>query len=173
MNILKLWKRHSLSDRLFQLFLFSLGVSIGALSILCLKNFSFSISIPSLPFSVLPTSNKSSTPLLQQPSFTDHHVSTDTAAMGNLGLMHNMSDDELLARAANVNNIDGVSNSNKLAFMFLTQGPLPLAPLWERFFKGHQPFYSIYVHPHPSYNYSLLPPDSVFYDRNIPSQVSI
>lgn len=90
-------------------------------------------------------------------------------------LMHNMSDKELLWRASMVpmKGKKFVGNNNKkVAFMFLTPGPLPLAPLWEKFFQGHEGFYSIYVHPHPSYNDSLLPRTSVFYGRRIPSQVS-
>ncbi|KAI9079228.1 hypothetical protein K1719_038833 [Acacia pycnantha] len=57
----------------------------------------------------------------------------------------------------------------KIAFMFLTKESLPLAPLWERFFKGHEHLYSIYVHSPPSYNDDFSPP-SVFYRRQIPSQ---
>lgn len=91
-------------------------------------------------------------------------------------LMHNMSDKEVFWRAKSMVPRKGkmlVSNNNKVAFMFLTPGPLLLAPLWEKFFEGHQGFYSIYVHPHPSYNDTiLLPQSSVFYGRRIPSQVS-
>ncbi|MCD7447390.1 hypothetical protein HAX54_028462 [Datura stramonium] len=65
-----------------------------------------------------------------------------------------------------------LSNKNvpKIAFMFLTPGPLPLSPLWDMFFNGHQGLYSIYVHPHPSYNDSHVHETSVFYERTIPSQ---
>lgn len=34
----------------------------------------------------------------------------------------------------------------KIAFLFLVRGPLPLAPIWERFFKGHHGRYSVFVH---------------------------
>ncbi|CAI0436557.1 unnamed protein product [Linum tenue] len=54
--------------------------------------------------------------------------------------------------------------------MFLTRGPLPLAPLWELFFKGHEGFYSVYVHNLPNYNHTD-PLDSVFHGRRIPSKV--
>ncbi|GAA0162382.1 transferase [Lithospermum erythrorhizon] len=86
-------------------------------------------------------------------------------------LMHNMSDEELLKRASIVSQVQEIGNLNvsKVAFMFLTPGPLPLGPLWEQFFKGHEGFYSIYVHAHPSYNDSV-PETSVFYERRIPSQ---
>ncbi|PHT79345.1 hypothetical protein T459_17397 [Capsicum annuum] len=59
----------------------------------------------------------------------------------------------------------------KIAFMFLTRGPLPLAPLWDRFFAGNEELYSIYIHNLPSYQ-SDFPSSSVFYGRQIPSQVA-
>ncbi|CAI5534059.1 unnamed protein product [Closterium sp. Naga37s-1] len=34
----------------------------------------------------------------------------------------------------------------KIAFLFLTRGPLPLAPLWERFFRNHSAYFSAYMH---------------------------
>jgi Core-2/I-Branching enzyme len=59
-----------------------------------------------------------------------------------------------------------VNCDNKVAFMFMTKGKMPLMPLWERFFKGYKEKFSIYVHvstePHES---------SVFHGRNIPSKV--
>jgi hypothetical protein len=54
--------------------------------------------------------------------------------------------------------------------MFLTHGPLPLAPLWERFFRGNEDRYSIYVHTMPLYRANFTS-DSVFYRRQIPSKV--
>nr|CAB3493364.1 unnamed protein product [Digitaria exilis] len=57
----------------------------------------------------------------------------------------------------------------KVAFMFLAHGPLPLAPLWERFFRGNEGRYSIYVHTMPLYRANFTS-DSVFYRRQIPSK---
>uniref|UniRef100_A0A803MMG4 Core-2/I-branching beta-1,6-N-acetylglucosaminyltransferase family protein n=1 Tax=Chenopodium quinoa TaxID=63459 RepID=A0A803MMG4_CHEQI len=57
----------------------------------------------------------------------------------------------------------------KVAFMFLTRGPLPLLPLWERFFEGHEDFFSIYVHTLPGFILNVSP-YSVFFGRQIPSQ---
>ncbi|KAI3786708.1 hypothetical protein L1987_40601 [Smallanthus sonchifolius] len=58
----------------------------------------------------------------------------------------------------------------KIAFMFLTRGPLPLLPLWERFFEGQDATkYSIYVHTHPGFELGVSI-SSVFYNRQIPSQ---
>lgn len=87
-------------------------------------------------------------------------------------LMHTMSDEELIWRATLVPGIRKYpfKRNPKVAFMFLTKGPLPLAPLWERFFKGHKGRFSIYVHSMPSYN-KEFPPSSVFYKRHIPSKV--
>uniref|UniRef100_A0A7C9EWW1 Uncharacterized protein n=1 Tax=Opuntia streptacantha TaxID=393608 RepID=A0A7C9EWW1_OPUST len=88
-------------------------------------------------------------------------------------LMHNMSDEELFWRATFVPRIRKYPFTRipKIAFMFLTKGPLPLAPLWERFFKGHEGRYSIYIHSLPSYN-EEFPSTSVFYRRHVPSQLT-
>ena len=87
-------------------------------------------------------------------------------------LMRNMSDRELLWRASFVPRIKKYPFTRvpKIAFMFLTKGPLPLAPLWERFVKGHEGLYSIYVHSLPSFQAEFLP-SSPFYNRQIRSQV--
>lgn len=87
-------------------------------------------------------------------------------------LLHTMTDSELFWRATFVPGIESYpfERTPKIAFMFLTRGPLPLAPLWEKFFKGNERLYSIYVHSLPSYK-SNFPPSSVFYGREIPSQV--
>ncbi|XP_062110095.1 glycosyltransferase BC10-like [Humulus lupulus] len=86
-------------------------------------------------------------------------------------LQHSMSDEELFWRASMMPHVVEYpyNRTPKMAFMFLTKGKLPLAPLWERFFKGHQGLYSIYLHTSP--DYALEPPESsVFYKRRIPSQ---
>lgn len=88
-------------------------------------------------------------------------------------LLHSMSDEELFWRASLAPRIKKYPFDRvpKIAFMFLTKGSLPLSPLWERFFKGHEGLYSIYIHSSPSYQ-SDLPETSVFYKRQIPSQVA-
>ncbi|XP_022715081.1 uncharacterized protein LOC111274592 [Durio zibethinus] len=87
-------------------------------------------------------------------------------------LMHTMNDTELFWRASFVPQIKEYPFKRvpKIAFMFLTKGPLPLAPLWDRFFKGQEGHYSIYVHALPSY-IAGYPPSSPFYRRQIPSQM--
>ncbi|CAA0821126.1 Core-2/I-branching beta-1-6-N-acetylglucosaminyltransferase family protein [Striga hermonthica] len=87
--------------------------------------------------------------------------------------MHHMNDTELFWRASFVPRIKTYpfKRTPKIAFMFLTRGPLPLAPLWEKFFKGNENLYSIYIHSLPSYQPGFSP-SSVFYGRQIPSQVA-
>ncbi|KAL8166506.1 hypothetical protein V2J09_008005 [Rumex salicifolius] len=88
-------------------------------------------------------------------------------------LNHSMSDEELFWRASFAPRIKKYPyvRTPKIAFMFLTKGPLPLAPLWEKFFMGNEEHYSIYIHSLPSYN-EEFPSTSVFYKRHIPSQLS-
>ncbi|KAJ0914933.1 putative glycosyl transferase, family 14 [Helianthus annuus] len=88
-------------------------------------------------------------------------------------LIHTMSDKELFWRASFVPQVKRYPFARvpKIAFMFLTIGPLPLAPLWERYFKGYESLYSIYIHSLPSYD-PRFPSTSVFYNRQIPSQIA-
>ncbi|KAA8541257.1 hypothetical protein F0562_025136 [Nyssa sinensis] len=85
--------------------------------------------------------------------------------------MHDMEDEELLWRASMVPRIHHYPFKRvpKVAFLFLTRGDLPLASLWEMFFKGHERLYSIYVHALPSFN-GTVPENSVFHGRRIPSK---
>jgi hypothetical protein len=89
-------------------------------------------------------------------------------------VMHNMTDEELLWWASMTPKVRSTPyhRAPKVAFLFLARGDLPLRPLWEKFFAGHEGLYSIYVHTDPSYTGSP-PEDSVFYGRTIPSQVTI
>ncbi|WOK94554.1 hypothetical protein Cni_G03258 [Canna indica] len=86
-------------------------------------------------------------------------------------LMHSMSDEELLWRASMVPKMVEYPFKRvpKVAFMFMTRGPLPFAQLWERFFKGHKGLYSIYVHTLPDYMLNVSG-SSAFYGRQIPSK---
>lgn len=87
-------------------------------------------------------------------------------------LTHDMSDDELFWRASMVPGKEDFPFERvpKVAFMFLSRGPLPMMPLWERFFQGHDKFFSIYVHVLPGYTLNVSS-TSPFYGRQIPSQV--
>ncbi|CAL4918851.1 unnamed protein product [Urochloa decumbens] len=90
---------------------------------------------------------------------------------------HAMTDEELLWLASSAPRARGQGKGGypfrrvpKMAFMFLAHGPLPMAPLWERFFRGNEGRYSIYVHTMPLYRANFTS-DSVFYRRQIPSKV--
>ncbi|KAL2517832.1 Core-2/I-branching beta-1 [Abeliophyllum distichum] len=108
-----------------------------------------------------------------QPCIREERNNLDSWIKPPSNLMHKMSDKELLWRASFMPRIKNYPFKRipKIAFMFLTKGPLPLAPLWERFFKGHEGLYSIYFHSLPSFQ-ADFPSSSVFYKRQIPSQVA-
>ncbi|XP_058113562.1 glycosyltransferase BC10-like isoform X5 [Magnolia sinica] len=59
------------------------------------------------------------------------------------------TDDEIAARVVikDILDIPNIQSKNpKIAFMFLTPGRLPFEKLWEKFFRGHEGRFSIYVH---------------------------
>ncbi|VFQ79283.1 unnamed protein product [Cuscuta campestris] len=86
--------------------------------------------------------------------------------------MHGMSDEELLWRASHVPKVKKApfTYRPKVAFMFLARGTLPLAPLWEQFFRGHDGLYSIYIHSQPSFSGVAHEEGHVFRGRRIPSK---
>ncbi|CAN1243531.1 Glycosyltransferase BC10 [Linum perenne] len=86
-------------------------------------------------------------------------------------LAHGMSDEEIFWRASLMPYKEEYPSDRvpKVAFLFLTRGPLPLLPLWERFFKGHDEYFNIYVHTNPDYVLNVSG-DSAFYGRQIPSR---
>ncbi|KAK1417637.1 hypothetical protein QVD17_26767 [Tagetes erecta] len=81
-------------------------------------------------------------------------------------------DNKLFQLASRVNpNPSPDGAPKKLAFMFLTTGPLPLAPLWELYFnktKAHN-LYNIYIHAQPSLQHNLIF-NGIFTNRTIPSK---
>ncbi|CAA0809030.1 Core-2/I-branching beta-1-6-N-acetylglucosaminyltransferase family protein [Striga hermonthica] len=87
-------------------------------------------------------------------------------------LWHSMSDEELMWRASMTPRVTDYpfNRTPKVAFMFLTRERLPLAPLWEMFFRGHEGLFTIYLHTLPQFDNE---PDkaSVFYKRRIPSKL--
>ncbi|KAJ9557297.1 hypothetical protein OSB04_011911 [Centaurea solstitialis] len=87
-------------------------------------------------------------------------------------LSHGMTDEELFWRASMVPEKAHYpfDRMPKIAFMFLTRGPLPLLPLWERFFKGQDKRkYSVYVHTNPDFKLNVTN-SSAFHDRQVPSK---
>ncbi|KAL0462367.1 UNVERIFIED_CONTAM: hypothetical protein Slati_0124300 [Sesamum latifolium] len=93
---------------------------------------------------------------------------------GGTNFLHEMGDKELLWRASMKPKVGEypLKRTPKVAFMFLARRELPLARLWEMFFRGHEGFYSIYVHSLPSYN-GTEPEGSVFHGRRVPSKVCL
>lgn len=108
----------------------------------------------------------------------DHPISTTRIGLGEYlkppEIRHNMDDEELLWRASMVPKMSGVpfEFTPKIAFMYLARGTVALAPLWDKFFKGNEGLFSVYVHSNPFFN-ATVPQDSAFYGRWIPSKVSI
>lgn len=147
--------------RLLQLFVLFLLVCIAfsGISIYTVRRFGIQ--------SMVTTARSSFQPCYEEANSLDRWIQPPS------DLLHNMSDKELFWRATLVPKIKKYPFRRvpKIAFMFLTKGPLPLAPLWERFFKGHEGLYSIYIHSHPSFH-AHFHPWSVFNRRQIPSQVS-
>nr|XP_043639098.1 glycosyltransferase BC10-like [Erigeron canadensis] len=176
---LKISKFIHSKNSLFYLFIFLIGLSIGFFCAFYLENFS-SIIQTSI-YSVLHALSPS--PILVTSSLPPPDSSSPSPSLLTLSppprpsppneqipLMHNMSDEDLIKNAMRIATMS-VPNTTpyKVAFMFLTTGPIPLSPLWELFFKGHESLLSIYIHPHPSYN-DTFPKDSIFYGRRITSQ---
>ncbi|KAK4755921.1 hypothetical protein SAY87_009678 [Trapa incisa] len=151
----------SLPSRVIRLFVLFLSVCLvfSAISVYTIRNSGVYNSVAALTSSFQPC-------YLEQNSL-DHWIRPPS------NLIHTMTDQELFWRASMVPRIKKYPFKRvpKIAFMFLTKGPLPLAPLWERFLKSHEERYSIYVHSSPSFH-AHFASSSVFYRREIPSQVA-
>ncbi|XP_030945807.1 glycosyltransferase BC10-like [Quercus lobata] len=174
------------SSRIFQVFFFVIGLTFGFLTCLYLKSLLPLLQVPTYstisPISstvlvppALHTPPPPPPPIESSPSSLVESANgasnyTSVLLKKQELLTHNMSDQELFQKALMVPQTELPGRQvPKVAFMFLTKGPLPLATLWEKFFKGHEGFYSIYVHANPSFNDSE-PQDSIFCGRRIPSQ---
>ncbi|EPS59046.1 hypothetical protein M569_15763, partial [Genlisea aurea] len=60
-----------------------------------------------------------------------------------------LTDDEIASRVVIsdiLNMPPAPSRRMKIAFLFLTPGPLPFEKLWDNFFQGHEGRFSVYVH---------------------------
>ncbi|KAK6925273.1 Glycosyl transferase, family 14 [Dillenia turbinata] len=146
-------------NHVFHFLIFLVGFSLGIpASLIYLNSFSFNSQAALLSPLLPPPPSPSPLPLLR--------------GIESSHLMHNMDDDELFWRASMVPRVPKCPYKRlpKVAFMFLTRGPLPLGPLWEKFFKGNEGLYSIYIHTDPSFNMSIHE-DTVFYMRRIRSKI--
>lgn len=156
--------------------LFGCGITVGIILSFYLKSFSFNLQFTQFSLS----SSSSSASQMIMPNVEPEKPNSTITRIGleeflkPPNAMHDMNDEELLWRASMA--VPRVptypfNRVPKIAFMFLTRGPVFMAPLWEKFFKGHEGYYSIYVHSNPSYNGSM-PESPVFHGRRIPSKVS-
>lgn len=151
-----------LAKILSSLFIFVFGFLIG-LSVY--SNFNFNQYRVSEASSIVPKT-------IQFVSNCNRDTSTLQDFIKPEKLLHGMKDRELYWRASVVPQMEEFPFDRvpKLAFLFLTKGPIHLAPIWERFFKGHEDLFSIYVHAPPGYRLNVSE-ESVFYGRQIPSGV--
>ncbi|KAL9317154.1 hypothetical protein ACSQ67_013671 [Phaseolus vulgaris] len=172
------------------------GITIGVIFSFYLKECNFSLQFTQLSLSSFPRTPALPTPTtkpeisnqtqIQTQVQTQTEIQTQTQTeiqqteSNHVGLkdflqpprvVHDMDDEELLWRASMTAKIPDYPFDRvpKVAFMFLTRGPVFLAPLWEKFFQGNEGLYSIYVHSNPSYNGSR-PESPVFEGRRIPSK---
>ncbi|RWR82217.1 Core-2/I-branching beta-1,6-N-acetylglucosaminyltransferase family protein isoform 1 [Cinnamomum micranthum f. kanehirae] len=173
----------------FHFFLICLGLVFGIILSFYLKIFSLNIlttqfSLFSFPPSQLspppPPPPSQLSPPPSPPSPPPSWSPPSPSTLGRMGfkeyvepriLSHEMSDEELLWRASMSPRVQEFPYKRvpKVAFLFLTRGPLFMGPLWDKFFRGNEGLYSIYVHSHPLFNESV-PEDSVFFGRRIPSK---
>ncbi|GAV80276.1 Branch domain-containing protein [Cephalotus follicularis] len=157
----KMNSSRALSLKAIQIFLLLLVLGLG-FSIISMNTFRYfgkNYVTPEAPSTVQPC--------FVEASSTKSWIGTPSS------LWHAMNDTELFWRASFSPRIKEYPFKRvpKIAFMFFTKGPLPLAPLWQKFFDGHKELYSIYIHSTPSY-IATIPPTSVFFNRHIPSQVA-
>ncbi|KAL8140081.1 hypothetical protein V2J09_006102 [Rumex salicifolius] len=148
----------SLLNFLCHFLLFALGIFFGFL-------LRYDSSYPPEPQPLLPPQQQ------PQPQIRCNTTASPMPAPPHIW-QHRMSDEELVWRASMVPKITKFPfrRSPKIAFMFLIKGSLPLAPLWERFFKGQdQSLYSVYVHQDASFH-APQPLNGVFRGRRVPSK---
>lgn len=71
----------------------------------------------------------------------------------------------VLVALLSISDIIAAEDEHKIAFLFLSRGPMPLEELWSEFFtwRADPKEYSIYVHTAAGYEY---PTDSIFYKKN-------
>ncbi|KAJ4827095.1 hypothetical protein Tsubulata_042873 [Turnera subulata] len=163
------------------LLLLGFGLAFGITLSFYLKDISFNFQLNQFPvLNPLPNTTSSFSLVSTTPPPPPPFRVLTKKNKGRVGLTdflrvpnasHDMREDEMLWRASMVPQVRDFPFKRvpKVAFLFLTRGPLALAPLWELFFKGHEGLYSIYVHSDPSFN-GTVPENSVFYGRRIPSK---
>ncbi|KAL9375030.1 hypothetical protein Peur_031909 [Populus x canadensis] len=170
------WKLQvHLQNFIFYLLVFGCGLAFGIARTSYIRDISFNFQLDQF-------SNNRTNTSLSNSSSSSPFITIDRNRTGRIGLeeflrapnvSHDMNEEELLWRASMVPRLPNYPFQlvPKVAFLFLTKGPMPLAPLWDLFFKGHQGLYSIFVHSNPSFNGNHTEEeDSVFRGRKIPSK---
>jgi hypothetical protein len=160
------------------LLFFSLGFALGMISNSNIPNFFYDIPFvlpppaPPPPPTLSPPPPSPRPPTIMSAPLQSPQVVL-TRELAPSSVVHNMTDEELFWWASMAPKVRSTPYPcvPKVAFLFLVRGGLPLRPLWEKFFAGHEGLYSIYVHTDPLYTGSP-PKDSVFNGRIIPSQVT-
>lgn len=169
--------------------LFGCGLTLGIIVTTYLKDFSLNLQFTQFSISTTPSTQSSPSKLSHVISATSSSSSRDDSTDDDDGrtrsrhvgleqylappsLWHDMSDDELLWRASMAPRIEKYPFRRvpRVAFLFLVRGRVFMAPVWEKFFEGHDGLFSVYVHSNPSYNESE-PESPVFRGRRIPSKV--
>ncbi|GLU04711.1 hypothetical protein SLE2022_218470 [Rubroshorea leprosula] len=157
-------------NRVSYFLLFTCGFTLGVIFTSHVRNSSFDLHSTQFSLSAPPAPTPSSPPPPPSPPPKPMRIGLKEYLKPPI-IRHDMNDSELIWRASMAPRIHEYPFNRipKVAFMFLTKGPVLLAPLWEKFFQGHEGMYSIYVHSDPSFNESETEP-SVFHGRRIPSQ---
>ncbi|KAI3733934.1 hypothetical protein L6452_13393 [Arctium lappa] len=150
------------SNLLSLILFFAFGLCFGILLTFQLKNVSFNLRFNQFSLSTIAAPNS-----LAQPPPTPKIRLEDFIHPSEI--MHQMTDRELIWRASMVPKVRKYPFNRipTVAFMFLTRGPVLLSPLWEKFFKGHDGLFNIYVHSSANWT---EPKQSVFHGRRIPSK---
>ncbi|KAG9450562.1 hypothetical protein H6P81_010527 [Aristolochia fimbriata] len=170
-----------LQNLLSHLLIFGIGLFFGVLVSFNLKDLPSTV-LPSRAFSLF-SSPTPPPPSIQYSPPPPPASGADFGGVNGNGILMSRRDDGILMqeaeeeeyllwKASMVPHRDAPFRwKPKVAFMFLTRGPLAFAPFWEKFFAGHEGLYSIYVHSDPSFNDSSdVAEDSVFHGRRIPSK---
>lgn len=150
---------------------FAFGLCFGIILTFHLKNVSFNLQFTQ--FSLSTTTAAPADVIITPQQITPPPPKVGLESYLNPPeLMHDMTDEELIWRASMVPKVRDYPFERipKVAFMFLTRGPVVLSPLWDRFFKGNEGLYTIYVHSSDSAANATEPEDSVFHGRRIPSK---
>ncbi|PQQ18659.1 uncharacterized protein Pyn_28275 [Prunus yedoensis var. nudiflora] len=99
---------------------------------------------------------------------TDFQISLSPDELDDVALFHKAilasSSHHHRTSSSSISHLGTTTNPKpKVAFLFLTNSDLSFAPLWEKFFHGHQHLFNIYIHADPTVQ--ITPPGGVFEGR--------